>query len=448
MNRPIYLLVFICYFFTACNSDVGSFDIGYDLVDVKSQVVLLDTFSLNLSTVKLDSLPTSGPSQALVGKYENENIGSTEFLDYFNVDMATNLSRIYSDDKTDTFDSLTVRLNYSNYYIGDTTQIMSFSLYRLTKRLELEKNAANEEYLYNTTSFPYEETPLGSVSFKARPLQKDTIEFRLSDDIGKEIIQMVREKATELENNDNFNEYLRGFVLKANAGSGNLILGFTPDSMRLKLYTHRSLQVKDNREYEFMLAGERTNYNQIIADRSSGYFSSLVSQKEKIPSTETNNMSYIQGTAGIVTRVDFPTLNQSFFENMSLFKAEVVFYVPKETVSKVKYDVLPNSLLFYTTSSPNEFIDNLTTTAGGRAVSVAATLNHQRGIDEGSFYAADISSWLLDEVSGNHFNTNHGLLLVLPLTDLQGKADIVMLNGQNQSEYQPKLNLYYLKYDE
>ncbi len=448
MNRHIYLWAFICYFFTACNADVGSFDLGYDLVDVKSQVVLVDTFSIDLSTVKIDSLPTSGPKQAMVGKYENDNIGSAEFLDYFNVDMASNLSKIYSDNESDTFDSLTVRLNYSNYYIGDTTQTMSFSLYRLTKRLELEKNSANEEYLYNTSSFPYDETPLGSVRFRARPLQYDTLEFRLSDDIGKEIIKMVKTKATEIENNDNFNEYLRGFVLKTNSGSGNLVLGFTPDSIRLKLYTHRSLQIKDNREYEFMLASEGTNYNQVIADRSNGYFSALSVQKEKIPSIETNNMSYIQGTAGIVTRIDFPTLNQSFFENMSLFKAEVVFYIPKKTISEIEYDVLPSSLQFYTTSSPNEFVDNLTTTSGGQTVSVTATLNYQQGIDEGSYYAADITDWLLDETSENYYNTNHGLLLTLPLTNLKGNADVVILNGQKQSEYKPKLNLFYLKYDE
>jgi len=457
MNKLFYFILLISIL-AACSTDPGNFDIGADLVDVKSEVLMVDTFSVKLSTVKIDSIPTSSPDEAIVGKYENAQTGSLEVLHYFNVDLSSNLSSIKADDDEDIFDSITVRLNYSDYYMGDTTQTMELSLYRLTDQLDLIEDLNGYEYLYNINSFPYDPVPLGTYTFTPYPLLRDTLEFRINDDLGKEIMDLVEDDAPEVETNEHFNDYLRGFVLRANPETSHAIIGFTPDSIRLKLYTHRAEEVKVEKKYEFMLAGgtsttgaagDRTNFNQAVADRSATSYASLAEQRVELSSTSTNNLTYIQGTAGIVTRIDFPTLEQVFMDKMSLFKAEVVFYIPPPTESGVEDKQLPDALVFYETDRINQIGSGLTRTSGGQTVSVSAGLQLDEEFHNGSYYAADISTYLLNALSGYTYDTNNGLLLTLPLTDLYGNANTVILYGENASKkYQPKLNLYFLKYDE
>ena len=448
MSKLISFLALICVI-AACSTDAGNFEIGEGLVNVKSEVLMVDTFSVRLSTVKMDSIPTSSPSEALVGKYGNVHTGSLEALHYFNVDKSTNLSDITSDDDVDIFDSITIRLNYSRYYAGDTLQPMELSLYRLTEPLDFNEDISSADYLFNVSSFPYDPEPLGTYTFTPYPFFRDTVEFRISDDLGKEIMQMEEDDAIEIANNENFNDYLKGFVLRANPETSQAIIGFTPDSIRLKLYTHRAEETIVEKAYEFMLAAEGTNFNQAITDRSGTDYSSLASQREELPSTATDNLSYIQGTAGIVTRIDFPTLGQVFMDNMSLFKAEVVFYIPPPTESGIDDELLPDALQFYSSDKVNSFDSNLTTTSSsGTSTSVSARLVLDKDYHTGSYYAADISTYLLNELSGDFYEATHGLLITLPVTDLWGNAQMVILNGENVAKYKPKLNLYFLKYDE
>jgi len=439
MKKPLYIIVIILlvteWMITSCSSGIDDLDLGENLLQIKSTVLLVDTFSVNLSTVKLDSIPTSNVDEAMVGKYYNDHSGSLEMLHYFNITEAYGINSIFTDNETDIFDSLTIRMNYSHYYAGDTTKVFEMSLYHLTEELDYIDDGESSEYLYNTSSFPYNDKPLGTIEVKnPRPVQKDTLEFRIDDAIGEKIIEMVKSDSNILDSDDNFMEYMKGFVLKASPNN-SAIIGFTQDSIRLKLYTHRIGFIKEEREYEFYSG---ISYNQAIGDRSNTKFMGLSEQKTKISSNATDTLTYIQGGSGIVTRIDFPTMGKSFFDNMSLFKGQLILYIPEAKKSGIKDDKLPSSLTFYTTSARN----NLKSDA-----SITATLIYNSNYKEGSYYAADITTWLLDELTYDTYNTNNGLILLFPLSTMQKEADMVFFNGQDNKEFIPKLNLFYLKYD-
>ena len=440
MKKIIYLIVIIIlaseWMITSCSSGIDDLDIGSSLVTIESSVLLVDTFSVNLSTVKLDSIPTSNVDEAMVGKYYNKHTGSLEMLHYFNINKASGMGSIHSNDKTDIFDSITVRLTYFHYYAGDTIQPFEISLYHLTKELDYIDDGSSSDYIYNTSSFPYDSTPLGTITVKVpKPVQKDTLEFRINDTIGTDIINMVKENSTVLETNDNFMKYMKGFVLKTNSENSKAILGFTQDSIRLKLYTHRIGIEEEERTYEFFPG---ISYNQAIADRSGTSFNSLAGQKTKISSNLTDTLSYIQGSSGIVTRIDFPTMGKSFFEYMSLFKAQLQLYIPKAKESGIDNDKLPSTLTLYSTSTNN----TLNTSS-----SITATLISNQKYNEGSYYIADITSWMSSELATDTYNISDGLLLTFPLSTLKKESDMVLFKGHDNNVYKPKLNLYYLKYD-
>ncbi len=444
-NWPLLLIIAL---FTSCSSDSGNFEIGDDLVDSESSVTLIDTFSIELSTIVLDSIETSDPTAALIGKYHNATIGTTELKHYFNIDLADNYGSL--DEDEDIFDSITVKMNYNAFSIGDTVSTVTFNLYRLTEELELIEDANYNDYLYNTSSFPHEEDPIGTYTFRPNP-SGDSIEFRIDDVFGEEILNWIYTDELSETKNDRFLEYLKGFVLIADTTTSDVILGFDNSestSISMKVYTHIvELDVTEN-EYEFPRTEEAISYNQAIPDRTGTLFEDLTTQtqRSKLPSSETDGLTYIQGSTAVMTRLDFPTLNDVFtFGDRVVIKADLVLVPAVEN----NYSDLPSSLNFYATNHINTFSSSnmLTiTSSSGTSTAVTATLVSKPLTDE-YYYTVDITTYMRSVLADDYYDTDLGLFVSVPETDFYNQADLLILKDGVVGELKPKLNLYFLKYE-
>jgi len=123
---------------------------------------------------------------------------------------------------------------------------------------------------------------------------------------------------------------------------------------------------------------------------------------------------------------------------MSLFKAQLILYIPEEIASGIDTEKLPSTLTLYSTSTNN----TLNTSS-----SYTATLISDQEYNEGSYYIADITSWMSDELANDTYDTSDGLLISFPMSTLKKESDMVLFKGQDNRAYRPKLNLFYLKYD-
>ena len=79
---------------------------------VKSQTrfALLDTFSVELESIQIDSVETSGSGNLLVGKYEDPDLGIINASAYFDLTLPSDLD---IDDKEE-YDSLILVLPYAD----------------------------------------------------------------------------------------------------------------------------------------------------------------------------------------------------------------------------------------------------------------------------------------------------------------------------------------------
>ena len=438
------LLVFVwAVLLASCSTDVGNFQIGEDLVDKQSTILMTDSFSVKFSTVVMDSIATSDPAVALVGKYENEQIGTTELKHYFNFDRSTDISSILDNTgtKTEILDSLTLKLHYTGFSIGDTTQTFTIELHRLQEELELQDVGSSTDYLFNNSSFPYDETPLATYSFTPYPNIDDSIEFRIDDTFAETLFEQFVNSADSVSSNDYFNSYLRGFVLVA--PESNAVLGFdTNGGIQMVMYTHIVAADVTENEYDFDLTSGNTNFNQSTADRSGTLFENLVERTTAVSSTDADGLAYTQGSTGVACRLDFPTINEIFtLEDHILIKAELILIPAAEN----NYRDLPSSLIFYTSGKTNKLGDNLTvTSSSGTVTSVTATLvsDYLTGT---FYYTADLSNYFLTELSDYYYDTNVGLLVMFPSTDWYNKSQLLLFSDKKVSQLSPKLNLYFLK---
>lgn len=425
----------------SCSTDAGNFTIGESLIKTESSVVMSDTFQVELSTVIVDSINTSSPSTAMVGKYTNSVLGTSEFRHYVNFDISSEISNIT---EYDLLDSITFKMSLSGFYKGDTITPVTFYVHRLTSQLDFPGSGNTETSLYNIHSFPYDETPMGSVTFYPEP-SLDSIEVRLPDSFGEELMQLYVDNSIIYDDTEDFNAYLKGFVVIP-ASETNVALGFGGSSsdIQLKLYHHVvELNIKE-KETTFNISAEGNNFNQTISDRTGTSFEALTSQSEKLSSFSTNSVTAIQGSSGLLTKLNFPSLNDIFsYGERVLIRAELVLVPSRDN----NMENLPTTLNFYSSDKKNTWGSALTTTSSsGATISVSATLVSNYVSDQ-YYYTANVTDFLLDELEGNYYNTDNGLLVGFSASSMSYQADYLFLSSKSVNQLKTKLNLYFLRYE-
>lgn len=440
MNK-IWLLIGFSALVVSCSTDAGNFTIGESLVNTESSVVMSDTFRVELSTIVLDSINTSSPSTVLVGKYTNPILGTSEFRHFVNFDVSSDISNIT---EYDILDSITFKMSLSGFYKGDTITPVTFYVHRLTSQLDFPGSGTTEGTLNSDDSFPYDETPMGSFTFIPEP-SLDSIEVRLPDSLGQELMQLEIDDSIILDDNEDFNAYLKGFVVIP-ATETNVALGFGGSStdIQLKLYHHTVDLGIDEKETTFNISAEGNNFNQTISDRTGTSFEQLTVQTEKLSASLTNNITAIQGSSGLMTKLNFPSLNDIYsYGERVLIRAELLLVPSLDN----DMDNLPSTLNFYASDKQNTWGATLSTTSStGAAVAVSATLvsNYVSGKH---YYIANVTDFLLDELEGNYYNTDNGLIVGFPSTNMAYKADYLFLSGKSVNQLDTKLNLYFLRYE-
>ena len=134
---------------------------------------MIDTLTIQSSTIKYDSIVSNSAARFLVGSNYNY------FTGYKNANtfMTMKFDDTIDDTKFD-FDSISLVLNYDTYNSGDTTVTQTFSVYQLQEQMEL-----TDSYLYTTSNFKCNPTPLGSISLKPQPNSHKEVSIRLSRQI-------------------------------------------------------------------------------------------------------------------------------------------------------------------------------------------------------------------------------------------------------------------------
>jgi hypothetical protein len=431
----ILIIVTIICISCGFNSSQDAVSIGDDFIESGSSLSVVDSFSVKLSTILLDSITTSGTTVLWTGAYpdkETGNIASTGYCE-IGVPTAPNV-----EDK-DRFDSLMLVMNYSAGYYGDTTGYQTLHVYRLNQELKGDENSK----FWNRTYVGYEQNPIGEITFKPKPLSKGTLKIRLSDQIGKEFLQMLKDKDEIVSSFENFREYFMGIAL----GTGNLnsvILGFNCDTtLNLVLHTQRSGIEKEVIKNRFPLGSVNTSFNHFTADRT-GTPISIISKREiEIPSGQSGNKTFVQSGIGLMTRVDFPSM-QSLMEmdrKYILLKAELYMFPEPGTYKQVG---LPRQLVLFHTDKANRVVSEI---VGQDNSAIAAEIQVDEMFNVDTYYKFDITDFLTTEISDYYFEPEHGLLIGETTNELGTSLNRVVFSDRKNTAYKPLVKLYFMYYN-
>ena len=278
------------------DTDTGEFVVGSDYLAVNNKVILIDTLTVEMSTINFDSLVTSNKSRVLVGNYDDPLFGKVKSNSYFQLasDSYSLISSTDTEAANYVFDSISMILKYDNYYYGDTTKVQTFDIHRLTQKV---KPNTDDDSFYNNSALSYSSESLGTISYKPRPLEKDSINIKMDAAFGEALFQKLKKR--EITDFDSFREYLNGLVLIPTTTNSSSVIGFNLSSKVRLYYSKYQGDAEDSFIKDFTITDANKQFNAISLDKSGTLIQNLPASNSNLSSLLTNNQGYIQSGTGV-----------------------------------------------------------------------------------------------------------------------------------------------------
>ncbi len=402
---------------------------GNKLVQPSFRSVMTDTCTVLVSAMKIDSLETSGSGVILAGQYTHPlwgGITSTSFVPYNRPGYTPNI------DKTVAFDSLTLRLSYGDYFIGDTTGLFSLSIHFLTEQVELNSKG----YLYNVNSIAYDPDPFAVLTFRPRPNgpEKHLDEVRLPDEMGEDLLERLNKKDLSVST-DRFEEFFPGLAIRTEQDQ-NAIFSFSQgDTLSTIILYYHYLEEVDTQHSVHIVPNQTKQFNNFSHNTTGTPLATLDQNAYEWRSGIMGNYGLLFGGLGWYSKLEFPHLNNlmQLGSQIEIEAAYLMISPDLEVYSGYDYNALPDSIYLYIADENNVVTDAVMDYLGSQLQT--ATLYEDNSHPENTYYYFDVTDFMSQEL-GAVGREKHNLQLTfdsntyiktfrnLTYNDMEGKSPI------------------------
>ena len=438
----------------ACDNDGDSFPIGDVFSDNQAVMGYVDTFSLKLSTIKIDSFATSGYSSSMfLGYYKDEKVGNVLTEMYAPIIFSSTLTI----PENSIYDSLVICFKPSGVWVGDTVTPKFLNISRVLQKIEPHYDAEKQK-MFNHQRLQRDTTPLARVTISPNPGRKLVSTARMSDELGNEWFKMLLESNDVMSNTEYFLDYFKGLAIVPDVTDFTWGLGFTTNGMiprsnqiedatqfEIRLYYRRPSDGEDDSYLTFVLANDIVNqykYTYLNNDRTGTPFEKLKKYDDKVYSSESGSVSYVQTGSGLALRIDMPTLNNlhSVAEYMNVIDARLIIK-PKENSFDDDVYKLPSTLYVGLTDESNKTVSYLSDMNGNAVSSQIYYTNNEKT----PFYSFQLIGFVRSRIMSP--SEDYNSIVILPSEEEIATSfkRLVVDDYTNYGE-NVQLQVYYLTY--
>lgn len=430
----LLLLILPSILVISCNKPQIQFGQAY-INSSTSNIVLVDTLSASLSTVYLDSIPTSGSATVLAGYYNDPIFGKISASSFLELQPPP-LSTL---DPKSVYDSLVLIMRPNKSYYGDSTSFQQqLSVYQLISPINFP---LYQNQFFNNSGFPVNPTPLGTTTTFIYPNYTDTVFIRLNDQLGDSLFNLFNAGDYSVQNTNSFISFFKGLKVTSGSMGMKAIYGFR-DTVTMRLYYHVNGVFNTPKKLDFTYYnGDNKQFNQILSDRSGTPVSNFGGAYQVIPSETTNNSSFLQYITGFVPKIQFPTLRNLFLrpDFLKIIKAELIVTPVVQTYNP--FSVLPPKLYAYPTDQTNYIGSPLL--VAGTSVAQAGNFINDPIFNSNTSYTYDVTSYLQQQINIGYINQN-GLLLIQPNPASISTFNRLVIGNQKNTGGTLQLKVYYV----
>lgn len=419
LNRNILVILCLVAGLASCKN-VES-DVGSNFFQNHSNVVVVDTLTVKLETVYLDSVPTNGMGVILTGGYQDTLTGNKLASSY----MQLGAPSVQSISSTSVYDSLRFILRPNKYVLGDSTQPFSLAVHALDEPITIP---AGDVSLYNTSSFDYESSVLGSWTGRIYPTRTEQVSIPLTDQLGQTLFHAIVSNPQSLSTENLFtHNYLKGVVITS--GSNQTIYGFaaSDSSGFMRLYYHNPNNTKEALTTDFRITTTGLQFNHVSNDKSQTAYAALNGQTpgKGIDASLTGRRSVLQPLSNLAIRMSFPYLKNlgHLGRYVEIMSARLILK-PDPTTYFRDYP-LPPALSLCETVNFYTVLDSLQSSFGIQHGNLVADYSYHN-----SYYTYDISQYMLRAFHVTSNNNKTELLLIPPMPAYNAAFPRLILGSQ------------------
>ncbi len=438
MKLLVFIFCILALFVSCSNEDEVDFptlEVGQDFTNSNVRIVSIDTFTVELSTYKFDSIITSSTNRILIGQYNDQIFGTTRAENYLEL---TPLDYTISDEAE--LDSIALVLNYDGYFYNDTTKVSSINVHLLKDEVR-----PDESVFYNTSTIPYEDLPVATVNYSPEPFDEDSLHISIPKIIGQSLFEKIREG--EINDEEELRNELKGFALLPGQDDDASVIGFTIDNTKTYLrFFYRVPDEFGEDEQTFDLTVNTsesfpTYFNRIQSNTEGTLFEALTDQEINLSSVDTENRSYIQAGVGMLTRIQFPTIKKIFEipGTGTILDATLRVKPPPQTFDDLL--AIRDSLSVNVVNQNNDLGSQLFNGLGN----VFAVISENDKEFNEIVYEISVGVYLEEELSEAPEIDNG--LVIFP-QNYNNTVDRIVLEGENSSDFEAQLIITYAIYDE
>ncbi|WP_405208669.1 DUF4270 family protein [Aquimarina sp. LLG6339-5] len=436
MRKLLGIITLLCII--SCSDreeDIPTLEVGQDFTDSNVRIISIDTFTVELSTFKFDSINTSSSSRLLLGQYEDDFFGVVTASNYFEL---TAFDYTLPDDAE--LDSIALILGYDRYFYSDTTRVAQVKVHTLMDEVKPE-----DDVFYNTSVLPFDPIPVTTRDYLPEPFDEDSLHISIPTTFGLNLFEMIREG--DINDDEELRSNFKGFTLQPGEDNNASILGFSknPESTYLRFFYSIPGEFGDEEEtFDLFINAsplEPNSYNNIKSNVTGTFLEPLVDQEINLLSKDSENRSYIQAGGGYATRIQFPSIRKIFDipGTGTILNANLQIKPPPQAFN----NLLPirDSLFVDIADQNNDLVDRL---FNGRG-SVFAIINEENAEFNEVIYEIPIGFYLEQELEEAPIIDN---ALVLFSQSFNQTVDRIVLEGESSTDFRARLILTYAIYDE
>ena len=242
MKKSIFalLLIGLSILLISCSADSldKTFIVDKDFAESDVRFISIDTFTVEMSTIKLDSVITSGGNKLLIGQYTDPVFGkvtSSAFMTF--------IPKTYTISEEAVFDSIVLSLKYDGYFYGDTLRPKTVLVQKLSKELKL---GPQQTAFYNTSEVPTFSPILASKTFNPR-ISKDSLTLKLDPVFGKDLFDKFR--GGTIRTDEDLKEFFKGLKLFPVADENASLIAFKGANSFIRMYYSKPDQPNDKKTF-------------------------------------------------------------------------------------------------------------------------------------------------------------------------------------------------------
>lgn len=300
-KRILLAALLMLMFFVSCKKTPQH--IGDSLQPNSSYIHVAFSGNQNIvsEVCRVDSLSTKSATLSLVGDLNDPQFGNSNLSFYSQIGLTSN-SLIWGEGATT--DSIVLQLLYAGYY-GDTLTPLTIKVYEVTESLTSDSLSYYSNVSFEVgdelANYTFQPTPRTKVTLDNDSLTANVIRIPIDNSLGE---KFINDQETGFASNDVFMNYFKGIRVSCEPASGTgsiCYFNLLNTNSFLRVYYHND---HDTTFYDFNVSDKYIRFNHFDHDYSTAQAPITFND------TSFNEYIYVQSTAGVRSRIQFPELAQ------------------------------------------------------------------------------------------------------------------------------------------